>query len=198
MDESAPVKRTITISHIRDLTITYGEGWAYPHVQRTLTLIEKIGTGLDYDQEVVLYAAFLHDWGAFPRYRRPGVDHAARSRQIAGREILPFTVLSEQAKAAVLDAIETHDYTCPRQPTALEGQLLREADMLDMLGVIGAAREFAGGGNNLKASVERLSARAAIFAAQFSLAAARQIAQTRILTLEQFLENLQAESFGYL
>jgi uncharacterized protein len=188
----------IHISHLRALTIEYGEGWGYPHVCRVLRLIEEIGGGLEYDQDVTLYAAYLHDWGAFPRYRVPGVDHALRSMQVAELEILPYTSLSETSRQAVLEAISLHDYRDPRPAQALESLLLREADMLDMLGVVGLLREFAWGPNNLRVCYERLLSRKAAIAGRLSLPCAKIIAENRLACMEQALACLEGESFGYL
>jgi uncharacterized protein len=98
------------IEQIRQTTREFGQGWAYAHTSRVLKLIEIIGVDLPYDQEVMLYAAYLHDWGAFPKYFRAGVDHAQRSRQIAENEVLPFTSLPPIKHVLIAEAIDLHDY----------------------------------------------------------------------------------------
>jgi len=188
----------INISHIRDLTIEYGEGRGYPHVCRLLHLIEEIGSGLEYDENVTLYAAYLHDWGAFPHYLQTGVEHALRSMQVAEKEILPYTTLSKVAQQAVLEAIALHDYRDPRPADAIESLLLREADMLDFLGVVGILREFARGPNNLKVCYERALARRDKIAGRFILPRARVLAEVRLERMEILFANLKDESFDIL
>jgi uncharacterized protein len=185
----------INLSHLRDLTIEHGEGWGYPHVSRVLSLIGEIGVGLDYDQDVILYAAYLHDWGAFPRYRRAGVEHALRSVQIAELEILPHTTLTAPARGAVLDAIALHDYRDLRPAAAAESLLLREADMLDMLGMVGLLREFSWGPRDMKVPLERVIARMQSIPTRLSLPRARVIAAERMARMEQALCWYKEESF---
>jgi len=191
----APVTRPIiNLSHIRDLTIEYGEGWAYSHVCRLLHLIEEIGAGLTYDNNVTLYAAYLHDWGAFPHYLLPGVKHTVRSVQVAENEILPYTTLSVSTQQAILDAIARHDYRDSWTGSTIEALLLREADMLDMLGVVGVLREFAWGPNNLKICYEHVLTRREGIIGHFQLPRARNIAEERIASMDQLLERFRQET----
>jgi uncharacterized protein len=196
MNRSPSSRALINISHLRDLTIEYGEGWGYPHVCRILRLIEEIGSGLTYDRDVTLYAAYLHDWGAFPRYRRPEMAHALRSMQVAELEILPHTNLSESIRQGVLDAISLHDYRDPRPAKAIESLLLREADMLDMLGAVGILREFACGPNDLRVCYERVLARRSGIAGRLSLPRAKVIAEERLVYMDQILARFEEETFG--
>ena len=188
----------INISHLRDLTLEYGEGWGYPHVCRILQLIQEIGVGLVYSENVMLYAAYLHDWGAFPRYRQPGVDHALRSTQVAEKEILPHTNLSQTDQVAVLDAISLHDYRDLRPAHATVSLILREADMLEMLGVIGILREFAWGPNDLKVCCERVLAHRVGIAGRLTLPRAIELAEMRLASMDEAMSRLTEESFGIL
>lgn len=183
---------------IEALTIEYGEGWGISHVRRVLGLIEQIGSGLDYDHHALQYAAYLHDWGAFPRYRLPGVDHALRSREVAENEILPQTGLPDAAKSVILEAIAKHDYRCSEPAESLEALLLREADFLDFLGVVGIVREFAWGPNNLQKCYDRVLARIAGLRDRFTIPAAQALARQRIAEMEPFLARLVEESRGNL
>jgi|WetSurMetagenome_2_1015567.scaffolds.fasta_scaffold26650_3 uncharacterized protein len=188
----------INISHLRDLTIEYGEGWGYPHVCRVLRLAEEIGTGLAYDQNILLYAAYLHDWGAFPHYSKAGVEHALRSMQVAETEILPHTTLPENDQQAILDAVALHDYRDLRPATAPESLLLREADMLDMLGAVGVLREFAWGPNDLKVCCARAMARRDGIVGRLTLPRAKSMAEARLTCMERLFSELISESFGIL
>jgi uncharacterized protein len=186
----------INLSHIRDLTIEYGEGWAYFHVCRVQHLIEEIGTGLVYDKNATMYAAYLHDWGAFPHYHLAGVDHALRSMQVAEKEILPFTTIPDCSRQLVLEAISLHDFRDTRPAFSTESLLLREADMLDMLGVVGILREFAWGPNDLQACYQRVMARRMEIAGKFTLPIAKKLAGERVASMDQVLAQFHHETFG--
>ena len=186
------------LEQIKQSTLELGQGWGFAHATRVQKLIDLIGAELVYDKDVLPYAVYLHDWGAFPKYARPGLDHARRSRQIAETEILPNTHLSVAAQAIVADAIELHDYRDRRPHTSIESLLLREADWLDMLGVIGISREFAWGPNNLQKCYERILARRAGIQGRLTIPKAQELAELRIARMGNMLELLQEESFGIL
>lgn len=190
--------QSINLSHLRAMTIEYSEHWGYPHVGRVLRLIKEIGTGMDYNENVILYATYLHDWGAFPRFAQAGVDHALRSMQIAESEILPYTCLTPDARQAVLDAIALHDYRDPRPAVPVEALLLREADMLEFLGVIGIVRDFSRRSNDLRAAYELVLSRRADIAGRLTLPRAQAIAEQRIASMDRMLELLKEESFECL
>jgi len=188
----------MNLKDIECLTIQQGEGWGIAHVRRVLNLIDRVGSGMAYDHEAVQYAAYLHDWGAFPCYHQAGVDHALRSREIAEKDILPQTALSSASIAIILEAIERHDYRCIEPVQSVEALLLREADFLDFLGVIGVVREFAWGPNNLQRCYDRVRARIAGVQHRFTIPAAQVIATQRIAEMEQLLAQLWEESQGCL
>lgn len=188
----------LNLQDIENLTIQSGEGWGITHVRRVLGLIDQIGRGMAYDQEAIQYATYLHDWGAFPHYSQAGVDHALRSRQIAETEILPQTALTGASVALILEAIERHDYRCMQPVQSVEALLLREADFLDFLGVIGIVRTFAWGPNNLQVCYDRVRARITGIQNRFTIPAAQAIAAQRIAEMEQVLAQLVEESQGHL
>lgn len=186
------------IAQIRQTTQELGQGWGFAHACRVLNLTELIGAEMNYNRSVVEYAVYLHDWGAFPTYVQPGVDHARRSRQVAEAEILPYTALSATEQALVAEAIELHDYRDPRPHTSLESLLLREADWLDMLGVIGIVREMAWGPNDLQRCYDRILARRAGIQGRLTLPKARTLEKERLAHMTETLRLLDAESFGIL
>ena len=188
----------LTTLELESMTLKGGEGWALSHVHRVLHLAQQIGVDLAYDAHALDVAAFLHDWGAFPCYRQPGVDHALCSRQVAQEEILPRMDLASAQVPLVLDAIEYHDYRDPRPAPSMEALLLREADFLDFLGAIGFAREFARGPNDLVACRQRLLDRRDALRERFTLPRAQEIAAVRLARLAQCLAWLEEESLGHL
>jgi uncharacterized protein len=172
------------------------------HIHRLLRLAEKVGAELAYDRRVFAIAAYLHDWGAFPRYHRAGVDHALRSRQVAETDILLRMDLTDRQVVLILDAIERHDYRDPRPVTSAEALLLREADFLDFLGVIGIVRECTGelapGPYDLAMRYQRILARRDALCGRFTLPRAREVAAERLARMAQCLDWLREESMGHL
>lgn len=186
------------LSDIERMTGEYGENWALPHARRLFRLVDEISMGIEYDQEALTYAIYLHDWGAFPRFKRVGVDHALRSRQVAEEEILPRTKLTPAQQILILDAIEYHDYRCVLPVWTNEATLLREADFLDFLGAIGLARELLWEPNQMNRALERARARRDAIRGRFTIPAAQQIADARLEKLNKILAWIAEESFGEL
>lgn len=189
---------TLTLSQIIDLTAEYAPGWAVPHARRLLRLALQIAGDLQPDWVAMQYAAFLHDWGAFPRYRQPDIAHPLRSRQVAESEILPHTALDLEQVRLVLEAIEYHDYRDERPAPSPEALLLREADFLDFLGATGLAREIAWDPGDLRACLSRAARRKDLLAGRFTLPAARELAAVRIARMDQVLAWFEEESGGNL
>lgn len=188
----------LSIDDVIQLTRQVGEDWAVAHAKRLLALIQQIGEDLSYDRQNLELAAYLHDWGAFPRYMQKDVEHAVRSRQVVEIEVLPSLDLSPAQKETLLEAIELHDYRDERLTPTNEALLLREADMLEFLGMIGMARDFARGPRNLETCYRRILSRRDDIQGRFTLPRAQEIAQVRLKRMENCLQWLNEESFGVL
>ncbi|HSL42880.1 MAG TPA: hypothetical protein VK897_05575 [Anaerolineales bacterium] len=188
----------LTLDNIIQMTLETGENWAVAHARRLLELIKQIGSDLSYDSYVMELATYMHDWGAFPRYIQKGVEHAVRSRQVVETEILPRLNLTSTQKEILLEAIELHDYRDMRPTKSSEALLLREADMLDFLGMVGMAREFARGPRNLQAGYRRILDRRYGIQGRFTLPCAQEIARVRLERMETSLQWLLEESFAVL
>jgi uncharacterized protein len=187
-----------TLENIVQMTLRDGEGWAVAHARRLLELIKQIGENISYDSYALTLATYMHDWGAFPRYMQKGMEHAVRSRQIAEIEILPYMNLTPAKKEIILEAIELHDYRDKRPTKSNEALLLREADMLEFLGAIGMARDFARGPRDLQACYRRIVDRRYGIEGRFTIPCAQEIARVRLERMEQVLQWLNEESFGIL
>lgn len=192
------IKTLLTLDDIIQMTREAGEDWAVAHAKRLLALIQHIGADVPYDPHILELAVYLHDWGAFPAYIQKGVEHAIRSRQVVEREILPYLNLSDEQTTILLEAIELHDYRDPRPPQSSEALLLREADMLEFLGMIGMAREFARGPKNLETCYKRILSRRYGIQGRFTLPRARALALVRLERMEKSLQWLNEESFDAL
>ena len=188
----------LTLDDIVQITLQVGEEWAVAHAKRLIELIKQIGADIPYDVRVMELAAYMHDWGAFPRYSQKDVEHAIRSRQVVEEEFLQCLDLNSMQKNILLETIELHDYRDLRPTQSNEALLLREADMLEFLGMIGMARDFARGPRNVETCYKRILSRRADIQGRFTLTPARRIAQVRLERMEKSLQWLNEESFGSL
>ena len=124
---------------IAALTEEHGGDYAIQHAQRVIRLVET-SPAIPPTTGAIWLAAHMHDWGSFPRWSREDISHSARSRQLAD-ETLRQLKCPAPTRDLVLEAIEYHhggaDDRC------IEAILLRDADALDGMGVMGVLREFA-------------------------------------------------------
>ena len=186
------------LDDIIQMTLQVGEDWAIAHAKRLIELVKQIGADIPYDSHVMKLAAYMHDWGAFPKYTQKDVEHAIRSRQVVEAEILPHLDLTSTQKEILLETIELHDYRDMRPTKSNEALLLREADMLEFLGMIGMAREFARGPKNVETCYKRVLSRRNGIQGRFTLPRAQEIAKLRLERMETSLQWLNEESFGVL
>jgi len=188
----------LTLDDIIQLTFDVGEDWAVAHAKRLLELGRQISADLPYDGQILELAAYLHDWGAFPKYTQKNVEHAIRSRQVVQKEILPFLDLTPAHGDVLLETIELHDYRDRRPTKSSEALLLREADMLEFLGMMGMARDFARGPRNVETCYKRILSRRREIEGRFTLPKAQEIACIRLERMDRCLQWLLEESFGVL
>ncbi len=115
--------------------------WGLSHSQRDYDLARSLAAadGVAIDDDVLFAAAFLHDQAAF----KPWEDKRDHSDVAAGLvpDFLKEAGFPATKIAAVQGAIRTHMYY--RDPQAPEAVYLHDADALDWLGAIGAARIMA-------------------------------------------------------
>ncbi len=180
-------------AEIARLTEEHGGAWGINHTRRLLHLVEIIGQGMAYNEEAVWLAAHLHDWGAYAPWSQAGVDHALRSVQVAE----PF--LAERGcpaalKELVLGCIALHHTGgADRSPEAV---LLRDADVLDFLGVVGILRDFSKNPRDLRKAYDTIRQRRGKLPALLQLEKARMIAAQRLEEMDRILQEFGAESFG--
>ena len=189
---------SLSLNDIVQVTLDVGEDWAIAHAIRLIELVKQISDGLAYDTQVMELAAYMHDWGACPKYMQKDVEHAVRSRQVVESAILPHFNLTADQKERLLEAIELHDYRDHRPTQSNEALLLREADMLEFLGMMGMAREFARGPKNVETCYKRILSRRDGIQNRFTLPRAQEIARIKLKRMETCLGWLIEESYGVL
>ncbi len=181
----------------------------YGHQPRLYALTQAIAArspDFHYDDDVVYAAAFLHDLGVFVGHRPEDAmqltswDHVAYVCAKAPGLLSQFGFPAAKIPA-VLTAIREHQ---PQdEPTTPESTLLRDADILEQLGVIGLLRTAAKIGSDTRfhlfADVDRSLHRAVgELPGRLRLPAARELAEPRRAVLISLLAALEDEAGEHL
>jgi len=137
--------QAITIDETRDWMNDNDPVHDFGHVLRVYRMAERLGTAEGADLEVLRAAALLHDsCGSAPDGDEYGrLEHHIASAVFAG-EVLRQKGWPVEKIRAVQHCIRAHRYRSQNEtPETLEAKVLFDADKLDVLGAIGAARTIA-------------------------------------------------------
>lgn len=174
----------------------------FGHQPRLYALACRVGQGLDYDDDIVFAAAWMHDLGVFLGHRPE--DPA----QLARWDHVPYTVSRSRELLAgwgfpagkldrVAEAIRTHQ---PKdEPADIEAVILRDADILEQLGAIGALRALVKIGRDTRfptfsAVVPVLRRAAQVLPGMLRLESASGLARARVETLIALLAAVEDEA----
>jgi uncharacterized protein len=116
----------------------------FDHIERVYFMAQRLAVEEGSDLEIVSAAALLHDAeGSHPTDETARHSHQHASADFA-RQILRAEGWQEERIEAVLHCIRAHRFRDEReQPQTPEAQVLFDADKLDAIGAIGAARAIA-------------------------------------------------------
>jgi hypothetical protein len=174
--------------------------WGYSHSARDYELANSLAREdhVTLDDDVLFASAFLHDMAAFAPWdrEREGIDHADEAARIVDT-VLEGTGFPMEKLEAVRAAIRTHMFD--RAPTGPEATYLHDADALDWLGAIGAARIIAtidagGGDPDGPKAVQLLEENLASVPAGVRSPAARRRMPALAAELRAFIDRLRAET----
>lgn len=174
----------------------------YGHQPRLYALTRQIGSGLNYDDDVVYAAAWLHDLGVFIGHRPEDPVELAKWDHVhytckRAPQILADAGFPAEKVATVLAVIREHQ---PHDsPTSIEATILRDADILEQLGGIGILRGVSKVGRDTRystftAAVETLHKNLQTLPEKIRLENTKVLAEQRIATLQNFLDAVTAES----
>jgi uncharacterized protein len=132
----------------RESVVEYIRAEAQPvdkfgHQPRLYALACRVGEGTTFDDDIVFAAAWMHDLGVFLGHRPDDPDQLARWDHVPytiarSRDLLAGWGFPAEKLEGVAEAIRTHQ---PKdEPATTEAILLRDADILEQLGAIGALR----------------------------------------------------------
>lgn len=172
------------------------------HQPRLYHLTRLVGEGKRYDDDVVYAAAWLHDLGVFLGHRPEELsaleiwDSVCYAMEQAPAVLLRAGFPAEKIPA-VVETIRTHQPQA--DPGAMEGIVLRDADILEQLGSIGIMRIAAKIGRDTRFSTFTHAASAlrrnlAELPNKLRLESAKLLAQPRVALLQAFLKELDEEA----
>lgn len=111
------------------------------HVWRVLgyalRLAEERAEPVNYD--LLIASCLLHDIGRTAQFKDPSLDHAAVGADMAVKWLADHGYSPDFCQA-VRSAIRSHRYRTGGRAESIEGQLLFDADKLDVCGVMGLFR----------------------------------------------------------
>ena len=172
--------------------------WGLSHSMRDYELAKQLAAAdqVTLDDDVLYAASYLHDVAAFAPFRKSGVDHQDEAARIV-ESMLAGTGFPMTKIEAVRGAIRTHMFA--RDPVGPEAIYLHDADALDWLGAIGVARSFGlvdpkGGDPDGPKAVKDLEHSLETVPPRIVSKAGKALTPQRVRELEQFLQELRAES----
>ena len=169
--------------------------WGVRHSERNYVLGMALAEadGLAVDADVLFAAAFLHDWGGIAPFAVAGKDHAVRSVELA-EPFLAGAGFPMERFPAVRAAILGHMYD--KEPEGPEAVVLHDADALDFLGALGAARLLAATADrpDYDQALGRIERFAVDIPPRLKTAAARDLATQRVAVMTEFLAQVRRET----
>lgn len=176
----------------------------FSHQARLYELTRQIGEaeGKPYDDDVVFAAVWLHDLGVFVGHRPEDLeslkawDHVKYVIEKAPGLLRQFGFPAEKIPR-VLEAIRNH---MPKdKPASYEGVLLRDADILEQLGVVGILRTVSKVGRDTRFvyfsdALKVLQKNLEHLPGELVLNGSRKLAEPRLVVLRQFVASAAAET----
>ncbi|WP_304190431.1 HD domain-containing protein [Phenylobacterium aquaticum] len=172
--------------------------WGYSHSQRDYGLARRLAAAdhVSLDDDVLFAAAQLHDMAAFAPWRDEKQDHSDVAADLVGA-ILAETDFPMAKLEAVRAAVRTHMYY--RDPVGPEARYLHDADALDWLGAVGAARMIAladpkGGAPTGPATIKMIEKNLAAVPSRVVTPAGQALVAGRVAETQAFLAQLRGET----
>jgi uncharacterized protein len=200
---TAPDWRQSVVDYLRAEALPVDK---FGHQPRLYALACRLGQGLRFDDDILFAAAWMHDLGVFLGHRPQDAAALAAWDHVPytiarTRELLPSWGFPVEKLDDVAEAIRTHQ--AKDDPEIVEAVLLRDADILEQLGAVGAVRALVKVGRDtrfstfssvlpvLRSALEHLPS-------QLRLDASKEMAAPRVEALRHFIASLEEEANGLL
>lgn len=187
----------VTVYRLAQTTFIH-PAWGWQHSERNYDVALNLAheDGLNVDPDVLFAAAFLHDMAAFKPCADAKMEHGDCAA-LESESVLRNAGFPMQKFAAVQAAERGHMYY--RNPGAApEAIVLHDADSLDFLGDVGAARMIALTGSKAPSfapAVKQLRSLLKDIPPQLMTKAAQRIGAQRAAELRAFLDALTTQTF---
>jgi uncharacterized protein len=176
----------------------------FSHQPRLYALAVEIAGASAFDDDVLFAAAWMHDIGVFIGHRPEDPAELARWDNVAYAVAKVPGLLREfrfpEAKInEVAESIKTH--LPSSEPASYEGELLRDADILEQLGAVAVLRTISKIGRDTRFrtfgdAICVLERNAGELPAKLRLARAREMAEPKIAAMRTLFNAAKAESRG--
>lgn len=183
------------------------------HFERVVRMAKKICREENGRMEIVMPAAWLHDFVNVPK-NDPRRKHASQLSADGAVVFLREIGYPAEYFEAIQHAIVAHSFSANVTPTTLEAKIVQDADRLDGLGAIGTARCFATAGvmkrafysdsdpfcenrppDDLKFTVDHFYSKLFRVAESLQTESGRKIGRQRLEAMKRFLDDLRTEIF---
>jgi uncharacterized protein len=178
----------------------------FGHMPRLYALALQLAEGMEFDDDILFAAVWMHDLGVFLGHRPADPAELARWDHVPyaidrARELLPAWGFPPEKIDRLADVIRTHQ---PQDiPACTEAVIMRDADILEQLGAVGLLRAVAKIGRDTRfptfSSVLPVLRKAVeVLPAQISLEQARRLAAPRVALLRSVIAALEMEAGSLL
>lgn len=181
------------------------------HFKRVVSNAKKLATTEQAEINVVVPAAWLHDFVIVPK-DSPQRSKASRMSAEKAVEYLNEIQYPSEYYEQIFHAIEAHSFSAKIAPIGIEAQIVQDADRLDALGALGVARCFATAGllkrafynaddpfckerepDDQEFTVDHFYKKLLLLAGSMQTQAGRQEAQRRVDFMKIYLNELSRE-----
>ena len=178
------------IAYVQALFAGNADGHDAEHTLRVYRNAMKIAEREDCDRGVVALAALLHDVDDHKLFHTENNANA--------RAFLCAQQVDESTAGQIIAAVNAVSFSQnrDRRPATKEGEIVQDADRLDALGAVGAARTFAYGGRHgrdLSDSIRHFHEKLLLLKDGMNTEAGKALAERRHAFLLEFLREWERE-----
>jgi uncharacterized protein len=211
-DDRELVGRVAEAARERTANVDPAHDWL--HVERVADSVRIIAAAEGADLMVSATAALLHELVSLPK-GHPEAHRSAEQCALVAGHLLARLEAPEELSARVVTCIEEHPFSRGLAPSTPESAVLQDADRLDALGAIGIARCLATSGllgrpfysdqdpfcrvrepDDHRWAIDHFYRKLLRIPEGLHTAAARRLAEPRILAMQSWLATLEVELGG--